>query len=180
MFIHKKSFGGLSSKYKWNETCVPDVHTGMRSRTCIFTGSFPPGGSVRVAGRLYLEKWCPREMGGCKLRLPSWLRSSPVLFLLSLTAFVPAVARPSAHTLQPEQTKATNTRWKSLLGMSVPLVFLFLCVKGSGLGEVVLEDKIENEWELIPDSLFAGLKVNTEESNRNLLKWSNKTTNNQE
>lgn len=127
MFIHKKSFGGLSSKYKWNETCVPDVHTGMRSRTCIFTGSFPPGGSVRVAGRLYLEKWCPRGMGGCKLRLPSWLRSSPVLFLLSLTAFVPAVARPSAHTLQPEQTKATNTRWTSLLGMSVPFVFSF-CV----------------------------------------------------
>lgn len=36
MFIHMKSFGGLSSKYKWNEICGPDVHTGMQSRNLHF------------------------------------------------------------------------------------------------------------------------------------------------
>lgn len=144
MFIHKKSSRDSVQNTSGMRLVVQMFTLGCSPETCIFTGSFPPGGSVRVAGRLYLEKWCPREMGGCKLSLPPWLSSSPVLFLLSLTAFVPDVARPSVHNLKPEQTKATNTKWKSLLGISVPFVFLFLCAKGSDLGEVVFEGKIEN------------------------------------
>lgn len=161
MFIHMKSFGGLSSKYKWDEICGPDVHTGMQSRNLhfyrLFFSRWLSAGSREV---VFGEMVPQRDGGGAVSSASPRGSTAPQFFsVLNLTAFVPDVARPSAHNLKTKQTKATNTRWKSLLGILVPFVFLFLCAKESGLGEVVFEGKIENESRFILPLSFCRLRA---------------------
>lgn len=144
----RNHLGELSSKYKPNEICDPDVHTGMQSRNLHFHRLFSSRWLSAGRGETIFGEIVPQRDRGLLAQPPLLALRLPSSFFSThgLATFVTDVARPSAHNPKTKPTKATNTRWNFTLRNCSAICVFLLCAEGSGLlWEVVFDGKIENE-----------------------------------